>query len=97
VFGSLDPDPPCNKCGSTVLPVGKCIWLKINFRGLVGSKFKSQLSELMEKLKSTGTNFIRCIKPNVKMVAHLFEVGIYTFSIQVFFYKAVTSIVLDPE
>ena len=42
---------------------------------LVGSKFKSQLSELMEKLKSTGTNFIRCIKPNVKMVAHLFEVG----------------------
>jgi hypothetical protein len=42
----------------------------------------------MEKLKSTGTNFIRCIKPNVKMVAHLFEVGIYTFNIQVFF-KAV--------
>ncbi len=61
----------------------------------MGSKFKSQLSELMEKLKSTGTNFIRCIKPNVKMVAHLFEVGIYTFGIQVFFYKAVSSIVLD--
>ena len=35
----------------------------------VGSKFKSQLAELMEKLRSTGTNFIRCIKPNVKMVA----------------------------
>ncbi|RZF36972.1 hypothetical protein LSTR_LSTR004660 [Laodelphax striatellus] len=41
----------------------------------VGSKFKSQLSELMEKLKSTGTNFIRCIKPNQKMVDHQFEGG----------------------
>jgi hypothetical protein len=51
----------------------------------VGSKFKSQLSELMEKLKSTGTNFIRCIKPNVKMVAHLFEVGIHTFNISVIY------------
>ncbi len=41
----------------------------------VGSKFKSQLEELMEKLRSTGTSFIRCIKPNVKMVAHSFEGG----------------------
>lgn len=41
----------------------------------VASKFKSQLSELMEKLRATGTNFIRCIKPNVKMVSHLFEGG----------------------
>ncbi|KAK7866674.1 hypothetical protein R5R35_006058 [Gryllus longicercus] len=41
----------------------------------VGSKFKSQLSTLMEKLRSTGTNFIRCIKPNQKMVDHLFEGG----------------------
>ena len=41
----------------------------------VGSKFKRQLEELMEKLRSTGTNFIRCIKPNVKMVAHKFEGG----------------------
>jgi len=41
----------------------------------VGGKFKSQLSELMEKLRSTGTNFIRCIKPNVSMVAGLFEGG----------------------
>jgi len=39
----------------------------------VGSKFRSQLGILMEKLNSTGTNFIRCIKPNVKMVDHLFE------------------------
>ncbi|XP_025097283.1 unconventional myosin-VI-like isoform X2 [Pomacea canaliculata] len=39
----------------------------------VGSKFRKQLVVLMEKLKSTGTSFIRCIKPNVKMVDHLFE------------------------
>ncbi|XP_063243579.1 myosin heavy chain 95F isoform X2 [Bacillus rossius redtenbacheri] len=39
----------------------------------VGSKFKTQLGELMDKLKSTGTNFIRCIKPNQKMVDHMFE------------------------
>jgi len=41
----------------------------------VGGKFKSQLSQLMAKLHSTGTDFIRCIKPNVKMVAHMFEGG----------------------
>ncbi|XP_069688949.1 myosin heavy chain 95F isoform X2 [Periplaneta americana] len=41
----------------------------------VGSKFKTQLGELMDKLKSTGTNFIRCIKPNQKMVDHQFEGG----------------------
>ncbi|KAK7077209.1 Unconventional myosin-VI [Halocaridina rubra] len=39
----------------------------------VASKFKSQLQELMDKLGSAGTNFIRCIKPNVKMVDHEFE------------------------
>merc|ERR1719367_1689798 len=41
----------------------------------VGNKFKTQLEQLMEKLRGTGTNFIRCIKPNVKMVAHQFEGG----------------------
>ncbi|XP_054269239.1 myosin heavy chain 95F isoform X2 [Macrosteles quadrilineatus] len=41
----------------------------------VGSKFKTQLGELMDKLKSTGTNFVRCIKPNQKMVDHHFEGG----------------------
>ena len=41
----------------------------------VGNKFQKQLGELMDKLRSTGTNFIRCIKPNVKMVPHLFEGG----------------------
>lgn len=39
----------------------------------VGSKFRTQLGLLMEKLNGTGTNFIRCIKPNVRMVDHLFE------------------------
>ncbi|XP_045106888.1 unconventional myosin-VI-like isoform X4 [Portunus trituberculatus] len=41
----------------------------------IASKFKTQLQELMDKLSSTGTNFIRCIKPNVKMVDHEFEGG----------------------
>ncbi|XP_076466820.1 unconventional myosin-VI-like isoform X2 [Babylonia areolata] len=45
---------------------------KLNFIS-VGSKFRKQLVVLMDKLKSTGTNFIRCIKPNLKMVDHLFE------------------------
>ncbi|KAG5872399.1 hypothetical protein JTB14_017420 [Gonioctena quinquepunctata] len=39
----------------------------------VGSKFKNQLEELMEKLRNNGTNFIRCIKPNNKMVDHHFD------------------------
>ncbi|XP_045467854.1 myosin heavy chain 95F isoform X3 [Harmonia axyridis] len=39
----------------------------------VGNKFKTQLTELMEKLKLNGTNFIRCIKPNNKMVDNQFE------------------------
>ena len=41
----------------------------------VGNKFMKQLSELMLKLNTTGTNFVRCIKPNVKMVAHMFDGG----------------------
>ena len=47
---------------------------KLTFNS-VGNKFQKQLAELMDKLRSTGTNFIRCIKPNVKMVPHLFEGG----------------------
>lgn len=39
----------------------------------VGGKFRSQLNELMTKLNSTGTHFIRCIKPNLKMVPQKFE------------------------
>lgn len=45
---------------------------KLNFIS-VGTKFRNQLTELLLKLRSTGTGFIRCIKPNVKMVDHLFE------------------------
>uniref|UniRef100_A0AAY4AM60 Unconventional myosin-VI n=1 Tax=Denticeps clupeoides TaxID=299321 RepID=A0AAY4AM60_9TELE len=39
----------------------------------VGNKFKTQLNLLLEKLCSTGSSFIRCIKPNLKMVSHQFE------------------------
>ncbi|XP_037027761.1 myosin heavy chain 95F isoform X1 [Bradysia coprophila] len=45
---------------------------KLNFIS-VGSKFKTQLGELMEKLEKNGTNFVRCIKPNSKMVDHEFD------------------------
>ncbi|XP_046613209.1 myosin heavy chain 95F isoform X2 [Neodiprion virginianus] len=39
----------------------------------VGSKFKTQLGELMDKLKNNGTNFVRCVKPNNEMVDHRFD------------------------
>lgn len=39
----------------------------------VGSKFRTQLQDLMTKLSQTGTHFVRCIKPNFRMVDHLFE------------------------
>nr|XP_056712363.1 unconventional myosin-VI isoform X2 [Euleptes europaea] len=39
----------------------------------VGNKFKTQLNLLLEKLRSTGSSFIRCIKPNLKMMNHHFE------------------------
>ncbi|XP_010125677.1 PREDICTED: unconventional myosin-VI [Chlamydotis macqueenii] len=39
----------------------------------VGNKFKTQLNLLLEKLHSTGSSFIRCIKPNLKMTNHHFE------------------------
>ncbi|EFP08987.1 hypothetical protein CRE_22195, partial [Caenorhabditis remanei] len=39
----------------------------------VGSKFKSQLTILLEKLQSTGTHFVRCIKPNNQMDAWNFD------------------------
>ncbi|XP_077668831.1 unconventional myosin-VI isoform X1 [Eretmochelys imbricata] len=41
----------------------------------VGNKFKTQLNLLLEKLRSTGSSFIRCIKPNLKMTSHNFEGG----------------------
>jgi myosin-6 len=45
---------------------------KLNFSS-VGSKFRSQLTDLLERLRSTGTNFIRCVKPNLRMVPGWFE------------------------
>lgn len=45
---------------------------KLNFIS-VGAKFQSQLSQLMEKLKENGTNFVRCIKPNSRMVGREVE------------------------
>ncbi|NXJ68354.1 MYO6 protein, partial [Rostratula benghalensis] len=41
----------------------------------VGNKFKTQLNLLLEKLHSTGSSFIRCVKPNLKMTNHHFEGG----------------------
>ncbi|CAI5440350.1 unnamed protein product [Caenorhabditis angaria] len=39
----------------------------------VGSKFKSQLLVLLEKLQKTGTHFVRCVKPNNEMKAWKFD------------------------
>ncbi|UYV60661.1 MYO6 [Cordylochernes scorpioides] len=47
---------------------------KLTFES-VGSKFRTQLQDLMTKLRSTGTHFVRCIKPNFKMTHHHFEGG----------------------
>uniref|UniRef100_A0A8C4QSW8 Myosin VIb n=1 Tax=Eptatretus burgeri TaxID=7764 RepID=A0A8C4QSW8_EPTBU len=45
---------------------------KLGFISL-GNKFKAQLNELLDKLKSTGAGFIRCVKPNLKMCSKQFE------------------------
>uniref|UniRef100_A0AC34G0V5 Myosin motor domain-containing protein n=1 Tax=Panagrolaimus sp. ES5 TaxID=591445 RepID=A0AC34G0V5_9BILA len=39
----------------------------------VGSKFRSQLNVLLEKLRSAGTHFVRCLKPNSEMSPAKFE------------------------
>jgi myosin-6 len=41
----------------------------------LGNKFKIALAELMTKLHSTRSSFIRCIKPNQKMQPKLFHGG----------------------
>ncbi|KAG9511399.1 Unconventional myosin-VI, partial [Fragariocoptes setiger] len=38
----------------------------------VGTTFRQQLNDLMTKLRSTGSHFIRCIKPNSEMVPNKF-------------------------
>ncbi|KAM7534154.1 hypothetical protein Aperf_G00000109723 [Anoplocephala perfoliata] len=45
---------------------------KINFIS-VGTKFKDQIEELVKKLTASGTNFIRCVKPNSDMADHKFD------------------------
>jgi myosin-6 len=47
---------------------------KLNLVSL-GNKFKVALHNLMAKLESTRSNFIRCIKPNQKMVPKAFQGG----------------------
>ncbi|KAI3385801.1 hypothetical protein SNEBB_000842 [Seison nebaliae] len=51
--------------------------LKIGRLGFIsiGSKFRSQLALLMEKLKTTRTSFVRCVKPNSKMASNVFDGG----------------------
>ncbi|EGT40017.1 hypothetical protein CAEBREN_32557 [Caenorhabditis brenneri] len=48
----------------------------------VGSKFKLQLSALIEKLQSTGTHFVRCIKPNNRMIPWHFEGSVVLTQLQ---------------
>ena len=45
---------------------------KLNFIS-VGTHFRQQLNQLMEKLSRSGTHFVRCIKPNARMISGLFE------------------------
>ncbi|XP_035438421.2 myosin heavy chain 95F isoform X1 [Spodoptera frugiperda] len=54
---------------------------KLNFIS-VGAKFQSQLSQLMDKLKENGTNFVRCIKPNSRMVCGSLEGGLVLGQLQ---------------
>ncbi|CCD73149.2 Myosin motor domain-containing protein [Caenorhabditis elegans] len=54
--------------GSTAYPT------KSKLKALsVGAKFKNQLSTLLIKLESTGTHFVRCIKPNNQMIPFEFD------------------------
>ncbi|KAL7669053.1 hypothetical protein ACOME3_009724 [Neoechinorhynchus agilis] len=56
--------------GTSELPdeqVGKLSFLS------VGSKFKTQLSDLLDRLETTGTSFVRCIKPNELMKPMIFD------------------------
>lgn len=41
----------------------------------LGTKFKAALVLLMEKLRSTRSNFVRCIKPNQKFIPRIFTGG----------------------
>lgn len=55
-------------------PINRSVSKKLGFIS-VGSKFRTQLNQLMKKLSNTGASFIRCIKPNGKMTAKEFDGG----------------------
>lgn len=57
------------KAGEVIPKRGKLTLISL------GAKFKKQLGELMEKLNSTRSNFVRCIKPNQKFVPKMFSGG----------------------
>ncbi|XP_050509251.1 myosin heavy chain 95F isoform X2 [Diabrotica virgifera virgifera] len=61
-----------NKFIQTLFSISTTLKGKLTFSS-VGNKFKIQLGELMEKLRCNGTNFIRCIKPNSRMVDQQFD------------------------
>ncbi|KAG6453601.1 hypothetical protein O3G_MSEX008225 [Manduca sexta] len=54
---------------------------KLNFIS-VGAKFQTQLTQLMDKLKENGTNFVRCIKPNSVMTGRAVEGGLVLAQLQ---------------
>ncbi|CAH0407500.1 unnamed protein product [Chilo suppressalis] len=54
---------------------------KLNFIS-VGSKFQTQLSQLMDKLKDNGTNFVRCVKPNSRMVGRTVDAALVLTQLQ---------------
>jgi len=41
----------------------------------LGTKFKAALKDLMQKLQSTRSNFVRCIKPNQKFIPKMYTGG----------------------
>ncbi|CAG9794987.1 unnamed protein product [Diatraea saccharalis] len=54
---------------------------KLNFIS-VGSKFQTQLTQLMDKLKENGTNFVRCVKPNSRMVGRTVDASLVLTQLQ---------------
>ncbi|XP_063946435.1 myosin-2 [Daucus carota subsp. sativus] len=59
---SQTPKPPSNGPGASEL-----------HRKSVGTKFKGQLFKLMQQLNNCTPHFIRCIKPNSKLLPGLYE------------------------
>uniref|UniRef100_F1KUD1 Myosin-VI n=1 Tax=Ascaris suum TaxID=6253 RepID=F1KUD1_ASCSU len=66
LFAKKENDQSARNRGRTI-PSNKLIIASVS------SKFRTQLGVLLKKLEITGTHFVRCIKPNSKMRAGLFE------------------------